>query len=162
MKNLVAVACSILLLGTVGAQAADRDAGQLSAAVLVVEGQVTAVYEQPAEGGLVVIGASLLCGDKTHEILLAPREALHEIGFRIEPGDTIRARLFATGEDESLRVQKILNRTRGDMVRLRTLRMDPLWDGTGDWNGSESIAREQMTGTQDRTGAAGARPRGGR
>lgn len=162
MKNLVAITCAILLLGALGAQAAGHDGRPISAAVLVVDGQVTEVYERPAEGGLVVLGASLLCGDETREILLAPRGALLASGFRIEPGDQVRVRLFASEEDDSLRVQKILNRTRGDMVRLRTLRMDPLWDATGDWNGSDSVAREHMGATQDRTGAGGARPRGGR
>jgi len=161
MKNLVAIACSILLLGAVGAQAATQDARAISAAVLVVEGKVTAVYEKPAEGGLEVVGASLLCGDKTHEILLAPRTALRAVGFHIEPGDSVRARLFASEDGDSLRVQKILNRTRGDMVRLRTLRRDPLWDGTGRWNGSEPGAGQHVGGTQDR-GAAGAGQRGGR
>jgi hypothetical protein len=161
MKNLVAIACSILLLGAVGAQAATQHAREISATVLVLEGEVTAIYERPAEGGLEVIGASLLCGDETHEILLAPQTALQEVGFRIEIGDTVRVRLFASEDDDSLRVQKILNRTRGDMVRLRTLRMDPLWDGTGNWNGSHSVAGEHIGGTQDR-GASGAGPRGGR
>jgi hypothetical protein len=161
MKNLAGIFCISLLLGAPGAFASAGDARTISSSVLVVEGEVLAIYEQPAEGGLQVIGASVRCGDETREILLAPRAALEEIGFRIEPGDSVRVRLFSAEEDGSSRVQKILNRTRGDMVRLRTLRRDPLWDGTGHWNGSQSGAARHAAGAQDRAGS-GARGRGGR
>jgi len=161
MRKIAAIGGLMFLLGSLGVQAGTSRAGEISSTVLVIEGQVTAVYEHPAEGGLAVIGASVLCGDATHEILLAPRTALEEIGFGIEPGDEVRARLFSSEDDGSSRVQKILNRTRGEMVRLRTLRRDPLWDGTGHWHGSEPGAGATAGGTQDRAGSGG-RVRGGR
>jgi len=160
MKKIGAIGCLLFLLGALGAHADAAHRGDISSAVRVIDGEVTAVYEHPAEGGLAVIGASVLCGDETHQILLAPRTALDEIGFGIQPGDRIRARLFSSEDDGSSRVQKILNRTRGEMVRLRTLRRDPLWDGAGHWHGSEP-GSGQVTATPDRPGSGG-RVRGGR
>jgi hypothetical protein len=161
MRKITAIGGLMLLLCVLGVQADTPGAREISATVLVIEGEVTAVYERPAEGGLDVIGASVACGDGTHEILLAPRAALEEIGFGIEPGDRVRARLFSSEDDGSSRVQKILNRTRGEMVRLRTLRRDPLWDGTGHWHGSAPGDGQSVGTTPDRPGA-GARTRGAR
>jgi len=155
MSKIGAIGGLLLLLGALGAHA-----DEISLTVRVIDGEVTTVYERPAEGGLAVIGASILCGDETREILLAPPAALDAIGFGIEPGDRIRARLFPEEEGGASRVQKILNRTRGEMVRLRTLRRDPLWDGAGHWHGSEPGEGQPAAGAHDRPGP-GARDRRG-
>ena len=102
----------------------------------MVEGRVISVAERPGEGALAVVTVLLWPAEDSQgrELLLAPRPALAEIGFEVEVGDQLKARIFpvATGP---AKVHKVLNLTRRKMVRLRTLSRIPLWDGSGAWQG---------------------------
>lgn len=128
----IAVAVTLCASLAAGADRVDRRA----AALVVVEGRVVAVGEGVAEGGLPVVVATIDTADKARRLVLAPREALDEIGLSVEVGDDVRARVFEPDALGLARVQKILNLSRGEMARLRTLRLDPLWDGTGHWQGA--------------------------
>ncbi|RMF75980.1 MAG: hypothetical protein D6738_02515 [Acidobacteria bacterium] len=79
----------------------------------------------------------VLRGEDGTEIpmLVGPATALDELGLRFEPGDRVRARVFAGG-DPPWPVHKIRNDSRGQMARLRTLTRMPLWDGAGHWVGT--------------------------
>lgn len=120
----------------------------------MVEGLVTSVAERPGEGALAIVTVRLAApadGSRRWELLLAPRTALAEIGFEVEVGDHLKARIFPTAEGPA-KVHKVLNLTRRTMVRIRTLSQIPLWDGSGAWQGG------QCRGLQ----AAGRESRGGR
>ena len=124
---------AILGFGTTHAhrQTADR------ASLVTVEGIVSAVEMLPGEGGVTVTAVRIrLDGPETREldILLAPESALRQIGFEIETGDRLRARVFLSG-DEPAPAHKVLNVSRDQMVRLRTLTRVPLWDTHGQWQG---------------------------
>lgn len=103
----------------------------------MVEGQVISVTETLGEGALDIVTVELTApsdGSQTWELLLAPRLALAEIGFEVEVGDQLKARIFPTAEGPAT-VHKVLNLTRRKMVRIRTLFQVPLWDGSGAWQG---------------------------
>lgn len=108
------------------------------AALTVIEGRVAKVDAVEGEGGLPVVRVQLE-GDKgIRRLLLAPAGVLEEIDFAVAPGDRIRARTFVPpgeGPPEEAAVQKIMNLTKSRMIRLRTLRCEPLWDGEGVWQG---------------------------
>ena len=147
---ILALSC-VALAAAPGPLAAD-DAGGATA-VLVVEGRVTSLGETAGEGGLSVVVVTVREGDRDHAAMLAPGNVLREIGFEIEPGDAVRARLLVPEDGSMPRVQKILNRTRGAMARLRTLRQLPLWDGEGRWQGS--LDHGSGAGHRHRGGAGG-------
>jgi hypothetical protein len=86
-------------------------------------------------------------------VLLGPEQALDEIGFAVEAGDRLRVRVFRADEG-AVRAHKVLNLSRGTMVRLRTLRQVPLWNGQGAWQGGP--CRSGQGG-----GGAGRQHRGG-
>lgn len=93
--------------------------------------------ERPGEGELAIVAVRLAASaddSRSWELLLAPRPALTEIGFAVEVGDQLKARIFPT-EEGPAKVHKVLNLTRRNMVRIRTLSQIPLWDGTGAWQG---------------------------
>ena len=123
----------------------------------MVDGQVTSVTEQTGEGGLSIVAVQLEGRpdeSRTWALLLAPRPSLDEIGFEVEVGDHLKARIFPT-EQGPARVHKVLNLTRRKMVRIRTLSQIPLWDGRGAWQGGkclslQSPAREDQDGRRGR------------
>lgn len=157
-RFILAAALAVLLAGA--SLAAEGEGGRRSCSLRVIEGSVVAVGEQSAEGGISVVTADLVVDGVTHRLLLAPRTTLDEIGVTVEVGDDVRARVFEAGESADYPVRKILNITRGTMIRLRTLRLEPLWDGSGRWQGS---LRHGGEGRQYRDGSGeGRQHRGGR
>ena len=122
-----------------GAASAAGDHSALS----VVEGTVLEVGTLPGEGGLELVTARLSTqqpGSGELDLLLAPRSVLEETGFAVKPGDRLKARVFIADESPAM-VHKVRNISQGSMVRLRTLRQIPLWDGTGVWQGGPGQGR---------------------
>jgi len=102
-----------------------------------VEGEVLTVSLVEGEGGIEVVQVTISADvdhDQAPAILLAPPGALEEIGFTVAPGDRLKLKYFI-GESEVGKAHKVLNTTRGLMVRLRTLRQIPLWTNQGQWQG---------------------------
>jgi len=110
-----------------------------TASLRTVEGEVVALHELPGEGELTVVAADLALPGEGGElrVLLAPRGVLEEIDFPIEVGDRIRVRIFAEGDGPEAFAQRVLNASRGALVRLRTLRREPLWNASGVWRGGD-------------------------
>ena len=106
--------------------------------------------EKPGEGELAIVTVRLSAAaedSRGWELLLAPRAALAEIGFEVEVGDQLKARIFPTAEGPA-KVHKVLNLTRRRMVRMRTLSGIPLWDGKGVWQGGQGRGL-QVSGSRD-------------
>ena len=102
-----------------------------------IEGEVTSVSHVEGEGDLELLVAALELQDDSDEvisIMLAPETVCRQIGFFVEEGDRLRARVFLD-PDGPARVQKIQNFTQGTMVRFRTLHRIPLWSTNGTWQG---------------------------
>ena len=158
MRSAAVIGVAILVAALAvpsGATTGERE--PLRAALTTVEGTVKSVTALPGEGELPVVAVSLrLDGDAADEVtvLLAPEQALTEIGFSVERGDHCRIRIFRPDEGPA-KAHKVLNTSRGTMVRLRTLHQIPLWDGRGRWQGGP--CRDQSG-----SGAGGHRHRGGR
>jgi hypothetical protein len=89
--------------------------------------------------------------------MLGPRSALDEAGFDVEPGDTLRVRVFTGDDGDPLAAQRVLNLTRRTMMRLRTLHRDPLWNTSGRWEGGSPFRGGDAASGRGR----GARERGG-
>lgn len=107
----------------------------------MVQGTVISVGLHPGEGALELVTARLAIDGgegQELELLLAPSAVLDEIGFVIEPGDRMKARVFGS-ESGASKVHKARNLSRRSMVRLRTLRQIPLWDGAGIWMGAPGM-----------------------
>lgn len=107
----------------------------------VVEGTVLEVRIEPGEGGLDLVTVRLSTerrDSREVELLLAPQSVLEEIGFTVHKGDRIKARVFTVDEGPAS-VHKVLNQTQSSMVRLRTLRQTPLWNGAGMWQGGPGL-----------------------
>ena len=118
--------------------------------LLTVEGIVDAVETRVTDEGGEITSVRLRVDDpdaRELDVLLAPENALRETGFEIEPGDRMRARIFLSDAPE-VEAHKVMNLSRGMMVRLRTLRKVPLWDGEGRWQGGP--CRDQPGGGQGR------------
>ncbi len=108
-----------------------------SVSLRTVEGEVVSVGLFEGEGQLELVLADLRLRSGDQEIvqvLLAPESVCEHIGFRVEEGDQIRARIFA-GDVGPARAQKAMNLSQGTMVRLRTLHRTPLWSSSGEWQG---------------------------
>lgn len=102
-----------------------------------IEGRVLAVDHYQGEGGVELVLAKLdVAGgpESGTQILLAPESVCDQLGFRIQEGDRLRARVFVSTDGPS-RVQKVQNFTQGTMVRMRTLHSTPLWSAAGTWQG---------------------------
>jgi hypothetical protein len=97
------------------------------------------------------------------KVLLAPEETCRGIGFEIEEGDQLRARIFIDGSGGPAKAQKVQNITRGLMVRFRTMRTVPLWSATGAWHGGPSrVSPGNQHGRRGRSGSGpGAGPGAG-
>lgn len=134
--SLRTLCCGLLLLGiAVPAMASEGPAPRSS--LKTVEGEVLEVGHVAGEGGIMVVQVKIAPkGDQEHPrlILLAPPEAMKSIGFTIEPGDKLKVKYFV-GDEGNGKAHKVLNSTRGLMVRLRTLRQIPMWDNQGCWRG---------------------------
>jgi hypothetical protein len=129
---------TIVLLG-ITAPARPSPGPPLRSSLKTVEGDVLTVNLVEGEGGIEVVQVTIAVeGDQgpAPAILLAPPEALEEIGFAVHPGDHLKVKYFV-GEGESGKAHKVLNTTRGLMVRLRTLRQIPLWTNQGRWQGGQ-------------------------
>jgi len=139
----------MVVLGLTAVGAGDRTSDR--AALMTVEGVVFAVETVSAEAGGNIIAVRLVL-DKPEsreiDLLLAPDTALSQTGFEIEAGDRLRARVFLTGED-ALEAHKVMNLSRGMMIRLRTLRGVPLWDGSGRWQGGPCRSQDGSHGRGD-------------
>jgi hypothetical protein len=112
-----------------------------SDALLTIEGTVARVGETAGEGELQLVSLDVQTGDGPVRILVAPPEALAGIGFEVQAGDRVRARVFLDPASQVAYAQKILNQSRDLMIRLRTLRQEPLWDAAGNWQGSPAEIR---------------------
>lgn len=106
-----------------------------------VEGIAARVETRVQETGpdLIVVTLALDAGVRdetaTLDLLIGPPQALADLGFEVKEGDRLRARVFEPEPGQAAPVHKIRNLDRGQMVRLRSLYRDPLWDGTGRWQG---------------------------
>jgi len=135
-----AALCVMVLVLALATAPADASGGRGStrSSVVTVEGTVRSVSVLPAEGELPVVAISIVDDDATDgeaiTVLLGPVQAMEEIGFAVKEGDRCRARVFRS-EGGAARAQKVLNVSRGTMVRLRTLHQIPLWNGRGSWQG---------------------------
>lgn len=110
-------------------------------ALLTIEGTVDRVGETAGEGEVPLLSLDLQTGDGPVRVLVAPPGALAGIGFEVQPGDRVRARVFLDPASQVAYAQKILNQSRDLMIRLRTLRQEPLWDAAGNWQGSPAEVR---------------------
>jgi hypothetical protein len=143
VSGRIAVAGALVLLAAVGISGAgpNDDKDQIRRASLrTVEGSVTGVSSVPAEGDLQVVTVRLETADAEHgriEILLAPEQVLDDVGFAVQEGDAFRARVFVVDQGP-MKAHKVMNLTRGTIVRLRTLHEIPLWDVRGRWEGGPS------------------------
>ena len=143
MNARIAMAGALLMLATVGVGAAapDGDAGRIQRASLrTLEGSIIGVNSVTGEGDLQVVTVQLQTADVEQgriEILLAPKEALDDVGFAVQEGDSFRARVFVVDQGP-MKAHKVMNLTRGTIVRLRTLHEIPLWNVRGRWDGGPS------------------------
>ncbi|MEE2777164.1 MAG: hypothetical protein VYE73_10455 [Acidobacteriota bacterium] len=102
---------------------------------LLTWGEVVSIGEGTAEGDLSVM-VLRLDDPNLGEVVLAPAAALEAMGFLAEVGDRVRARVFVDERTKRAFAQKVLNRDRGLMIRLRTLKGLPLCDARGHWQGA--------------------------
>ena len=103
-----------------------------------LEGKVAAVGETAGEGDLPVVTLEMQTRDGDFKVLVAPAEVLADIGFSVAVGDRVRVRVFLEPVSRLAYAQKLLNQSRDLMIRLRTLRHEPLWDAAGKWQGSSA------------------------
>lgn len=137
------LAALLLLLSTRLADARPPDAAaRADVTITTVEGEVVEIFELPGEGDLPLVAVKLAREGERQpfSVLLAPQQALEEIGFVVEIGDRLKVRIFADG-DSPARGQRVLNVSRSRMVQLRTLRHAPLWSASGAWQGAGSRGR---------------------
>jgi len=113
------------------------DGGTDRSSLLTVEGTVDALETRVMDDGGEITSVHLRVDGpdgRELDVLLAPAGALRETGFEVEPGDRMRAKIFLA-EGPEVEAHKVMNLSRGTMVRLRTLRRVPLWDSEGRWQG---------------------------
>ena len=136
-----------LLMLVVGASAAAAGALEeappaRTSALRTIEGQIVEIGQAEAEGGLPVTILRIEDRSGVSEVLLAPPASLEEMGFEAIVGDRVRAKVFVDEGSQRSYAQKVLNRDRGLMVRLRTLNRLPLWDARGSWQGARQRTHE--------------------
>jgi len=128
------------------------------AALRTVEGAVGAVERLPAgsDGGMMAVRLQVEegAGPRELEVLLAPERALSESGFEVAAGDRLRARVFLS-DGGAVEAHKVMNLSRGTLVRLRTLRRVPLWDASGRWQGGPCRTPGEGHGPYRRHGGPG-------
>jgi hypothetical protein len=129
------------------------------AAVLrTLEGKVAEVGETAGEGALPVVTLKLRTRDGDFQVLVAPADVLADVGFSVVVGDQVRARVFLEPVSRLAYAQKLLNRSRDLMVRLRTLHHEPLWDAAGEWQGSASELPSRRPAGRPTRRRSGGRP----
>ncbi|MBD3868395.1 MAG: hypothetical protein IFK94_09745 [Acidobacteria bacterium] len=148
-------AALIVLLATTGfASAAGDGAGPVRTSMKTVTGVVESLAVVPAEGGIDVVRVTLILDEKTGaslDVLLAPEGLMDEIGFTVQEGDRLKVKYFLD-EEGPARAHKVLNTTRGSMVRFRTLRQIPLWSNQGAWQGGAARSQPGNGGDPTRGG----------
>ena len=115
----------------------EKEKDALRAALLTVEGTVTSVETFDGDEGDALVLARIAIEDpepREMSLILAPEGVLVQAGFEIEIGDSVRARVFVSDEEQAP-VHKVFNLSRGQEARLRTLMRMPLWDSEGRWQG---------------------------
>jgi len=146
---------SLLVLGmtaTIGAVAAESE-GQ-DRALLTLEGRVIAVERVGGAGEPAWVETLIeRGGGAAVRLRIAPVEVLDAADFRVEPGQTLQARVFS--DEEPFGAQRVRNRSTGRSLQLRCLHGEPLW------NPSEP-SRGLSPGGPRRGAPGGARHRGGR
>jgi hypothetical protein len=105
--------------------------------IATYQGRVVELASAPSEGGLESVLATVEGAGVRHRVLLAPERTLAQAGFDVRVGDEVRVRVFVDGTEQVLVAHKIMNMTRGTMVRLRTLHRIPAWDASGAWQGGQ-------------------------
>jgi hypothetical protein len=108
-----------------------------------LEGEVRTVGQYEDTGELQLLSVELVPASpsaKEVTVLLGPVETCREIGLVVEEGDRVRVRVFVGEDGEPVKAQKILNLSRGVMLRLRTMREVPLWNSAGAWQGGPGRA----------------------
>lgn len=134
--RLRGLSAAVILASLAVASARWAAADQAEPRVLrTLEGTVVALGESQAEGGLTVLSLRVDADDPAGEILLAPEQILLEVGFEVQVGDRIKARVFAERDSQRLLAQRVMNLSRKQILRLRTLQREPLWDRAGTWQG---------------------------
>ena len=126
-----------------------------------LEGKVTEVGEIAGEGQLPVVTLNLQTREGSFQVVVAPPAVLADIGFSVAVGDQVRARVFFDPARHQAYAQKLLNQSQDLMVRLRTLRHEPLWDAAGNWQGSPAdlpTTRELRETNLGGRGGRGGRP----
>lgn len=131
-----------------------------STALRMVEGEVLEIGESQAEGGMTVLTVKIRDeqGQRPSDLLIAlgPEESLQTVGFELEPGDRLRARVFPAESGPAL-AQKVMNLSRRTMLRLRSLHAVPLWSGGGGWEGGACRTGAGSGPVRGRTGGRGPR-----
>ncbi len=131
----------LLLAGPPAGQAPAPAGG--TTALRTFEGTVTAVGEAAGEGKLPLVSLEVQTAEGGIRVLVAPAPVLSDLGFTVKVGDRIRARVFYDAASRTAFAQKVLNQSQELLVRLRTLRHEPLWDAAGTWQGGETDPPQQ-------------------
>lgn len=119
-------------------------------ALTTLDGQVTAIFKRVDGEGRETTEITMETATGPRLLTLAPSSVLAEMGFTVETGDRLRARVFRDqARVDIATAQQVQNRSRGQMVRLRTFRREPLWGA------SRSTAQDRqrppaVTGSQAR------------
>jgi len=136
-RPIILVLAIMLLAPALFARVDEKEKDALRAALLTVEGTVMSIDTFSGDEGDDLVLATIAIEDpepREMSLLLAPASVLLQAGFEIETGESIRARVFVT-EQEQTPVHKVFNLSRGQEARLRTLMRMPLWDSEGRWQG---------------------------
>jgi hypothetical protein len=129
MSRNVVVLVLLLAVPAISASAGDDPRDEIRSRLLrTVEGRVSEVSTAPAEGDLAVVAVRLDTAEADEHDLQILLE------FTVEKGDLLRARVFVADRGP-FKAHKVMNRTRGTMVRFRTLSSIPLWTSKGRWEG---------------------------
>ena len=137
--TLLAATAALLIVVGGAVPTAAQPSGQGVVDFFHVEGRVVAVERTTGPNGLDLLEAEIEVDTEPARklrLLLAPPGICEQIGFAVDEGDLLRARVFAEGTGVH-EVQKVSNLSRGTMVRLRTMRHIPLWSASGSWYGGE-------------------------
>lgn len=99
------------------------------------DGPVVAIGESPREEGPPHVMITVRTANGDHAIVLAPAAVLHDAAFPLRVGDHVRIVSFRAPGDTPVDTYRIVNRSQGGAVRLRTLSRDPLWDRALQYQG---------------------------
>ena len=124
-----------------------------SISLTMLEGVATSTRVIQSQDGLDLMAVEIRDerdGQRTL-VILAPEAACKEIGFKVTPGDRLRARVFGP-VDATATAQEVLNLSRVTRARFRTLTGIPFWTTAGEWQGgvSRSLPGTGPHGTRHR------------